>query len=518
MSRIVRNTSAVAAAFATNTLLSFLQIKLLTRYFTQAALGEYSATFAIGAIVSVLAAVGLPTVVLRYTAKYDALGEVGRIRRLLALAWSLVGILAVILLLVVAHVAPSILARLYTVPPAVTNVLLATAVFVATALRQVTYAGFDGLRRMSYPAVLENLNVGAITLGILVLRERLTVPLLLSMSLISGLVVAAIAIGLLLRVLRQPPATGTERRARDLPPLLADITPFWWGAAINGIIGIGFGYADKLLVSLFLSFELVSIFFVAERITFLLKRLLAVPLQVAAPEITRRWELGRREELRYDVGFLIKVQLAVAMLFAVLVLAAAEVAVLVVANPTFLAAADLLRVLTISVVLMAAYAPITTLLRAIDRIGLALTSDVIWLATYVGLGMFLMPRLGLRGIVIAHLAASTLAAIWNVLAGDRVAAIAWDHAGLARVLVIGAAIGLGGYVAAIRLAQGRPLVELGLAVLVLVTYNLLLPLTGALRADDRLRFMQLAGPGRLGAMLDRLLFWPLRLFQRSEPR
>lgn len=514
MSRIVRNTSAVAAAFATNTVLSFLQIKLLTRFFTQAALGEYSATYAIGAIVSVLAAIGLPTVVLRYTAKYDALGAVSRIRRLLTLAWGLTLGLAVLLLLVVAKLAPAVLPRLYAEPPAAMNVVLATAVFIAMALRQITYSGFDGLRRMTYPAALENLNVGAVTLGVLLFRDRLTVPLLLGMSLVSGLVVFAIAAVLLLRTLRaaaRDARPALPPRAVPLPPLLADIAPFWWGAALNGVIGIGFGYADKLLVSLFLSFTLVSIFFVAERVTFLLKRLLAVPLQVASPEITRRWELGRREELRHDVGFLIKVQLAVAILFAALVAAAAEAAVLIVSDSSFLAAAGLLRVLTVSVVLMAAYAPITTLLRAIDRIGLALASDVIWLGFYVGVGIALMPQLGLRGIVLAHLTASAVTTVWNVAAGDRAARIAWDWGGLMRVLAVGLLVGIPGYAAAKLATSAHPLAEFALALAVLFAYNLLLPLCGALTAGDRRRFTELAGKGRIARVIDAALFWPLRL-------
>ncbi len=522
MSRIVRNTSAVAAAFATNTVLSFLQIKLLTRFLSQSALGEYSATFAIGAIVSVLAAVGLPTVVLRYTAKYDALGAVHRIARLLLLAWGLILALAVVLIAVVAKLAPLILPRLYSLPPSAENVLLATAVFIATALRQVTYAGFDGLRRMTYPAALENLNVAVITAGILAFHDRLSVPLLLGMSLGSGLLTFVIATVLLVRVLR---TMGGERRepsqaigSGPLPPLLADITPFWWGAALNGVIGIGFGYADKLLVSLFLSFELVSIFFVAERVTFLFKRLLAVPLQVAAPEITRRWELGRREELRHDVGFLIKVQFAVAILLAALVLVAAEAAVLLVADSSFLAAAGLLRVLTISVVLMAAYAPITTLLRAIERIGLALASDVIWLGCYVGLGVVLMPKLGLHGIVLAHLAASTVTAVWNIGAGERAAHIAWDLRGLSRVLGTGLLVGVPGYALATIAAAADPLAEFAVACAVLIGYGLILPLGGALSGEDRLRCAQLAGRGRIGVMLDLALFWPARLRDARRAR
>ena len=93
MSRIARNTQALAAAFVVTTLLSFVQIKLLTRYLSQDALGEYSAAFAIGALVSALAAIGLPAVVMRFTAKYDALRAPERIRTLARFAFGTTALL-----------------------------------------------------------------------------------------------------------------------------------------------------------------------------------------------------------------------------------------------------------------------------------------------------------------------------------------------------------------------------------------------------------------------------------------
>jgi len=507
MSRFVRNISAVAAAFVASTLLTFLQIKLITRYLPQSAVGEYSATVAIGAIVSVLAQIGLPTVVLRFTAKYDALEAPSRIGRLLALSWGLVLGLSLFLLAAEARLAPSLLARLYDVPPATANVLLATAVFVATALRQVTYAGFDGMRRMSYPAVLETLNVAAITLAIAAVRDRLSVSFLLTLSLVSGLATFLLATGFLLRLLRR--ARGVKPAGAT--PLITDIAPFWWGAALAGLVGIGLGYADKLLVSLFLSFQMVSIFYIAERITFLLKRLLALPLQVASPEITRRWELGRREELRRDVAFLIKIQFALGVLITSLIFVAAEAAVLVVSNPSFLEAAGLLRILTLSIVLMSFYAPITTLLRAIERIQLALFSDALWLGLYVALGVALMPRFGLKGIVLAQVAASGAAAVWNLMIGHRVARIAWDLGGIARVFACGLLLAVPGY-GIVRLVGARqPALGLVVAVALFIAYNLLLVRSGALTAEDRRRFGELTGRGRLARLLDLGLFWPARL-------
>jgi O-antigen/teichoic acid export membrane protein len=164
----------------------------------------------------VLAQVGLPAVVLRFTAKYDALGQPGRIRRLLALGWGLTLVLSALLLLLEAWVAPRLLPRIYHTPPAASSVLLATGVFIAVALRGVTYAGFDGLRRMSYPAALENLNVAAITLVIILLRHRLGITFLLTLSLVR----AAVSPSPLCSSSVVGKAARTPRRSSEIS--------FWW--------------------------------------------------------------------------------------------------------------------------------------------------------------------------------------------------------------------------------------------------------------------------------------------------
>ena len=495
MSRIARNTSAVATAFVVTTLLSFVQIKLLTRYLSQDALGEYSAAFAIGALVSVLAQLGLPAVVLRFTAKYDALQAPERIRSLFRFAFLTSAILSVAILALVTWAAPLLLPRFYAHPPAAVGVGLATGVWLGTVLRQVTYSVFDGRRRMRIPALLENLNLGALTVALILLRSRLDVPLVFALSLASGLATLACALVLLYRRGVVPDVKELEPVSRDA--LLHEVQPFWRGAAVNSIIGIGFGYADKLLVSLFLSFQMVSLFYVAERFAFLLKRLLAVPLQVTAPEMTHRWEAGRREELLRDVGFMLKVQFALGWLTTAMVFVAAEAAVLLLSSPAFLPAAGLLRTLTLSVMLMAFYAPITTLFRAIERIDLALISDVIWLGLYVGLGIALMPRLALTGIVLAQVVASAVTALWNVLAARRAARIHWDVGGMARVALSGLLAAGPGYLLARAVGRaGYPYLGFGVALLVAVGFLFLLVRTGAITAADRARLRALAGQRR----------------------
>ena len=495
MSRIARNTSAVGTAFVVTTLLSFVQIKLLTHFLTQDALGEYSAAFAIGALVSVLAQVGLPVVVLRFTAKYDALGAPERIRRLFLFAFTLTAVLSLAILGLVHWTAPVFLAHFYEHPPAAVGVGLATGVWLATALRQVVYAVFDGRRRMRIPALLENLNLAAVTVALIAFRFRLNVALVLLLGLVSGL--ATLACGLVLLFRRGVCPSGSDVPPVSRESVVRDIRPFWSGAAVNSIIGIGFGYADKLLVSLFLSFQMVSLFYVAERVTFLLKRLLAVPLQVTAPEMTHRWESGRREELLREVGFMLKVQFALGWLVTAMVFVAAEAAVLLLSSPAFLPAAGLLRTLTLSVMLMAFYAPITTLLRAIERIDLALLSDVIWLGLYVGLGIALMPRFALQGIVFAQVTASAVTALWNVVAARRAARIVWDVAGMTRVALSGLAAAGPGYLLSRALGRaGHPYLGLGVAVLVAGGFLLLLVRTGAITAADRRRLRALAGRRR----------------------
>jgi hypothetical protein len=235
------------------------------------------------------------------------------------------------------------------------------------------------------------------------------------------------------------------------------------------------------------------------------------------PEITWRWELGRREELRHDVGFLLKIQFALGVLVAALVFLAAEVAVLVVSNASFMAAAGLMRVMTVSIVVMSFYAPITTLLRAIERIQLALLSDVLWLGLYVVLGVVLMPRSGLMGIVLAHVAASAAAAVLEPGRGPPRGPHPLGRGGPdegARRGVLLAAPGC----AVVRLLEPAHPAGRGhqAALAFLVAYNHALEASGALTADYRRRQAALTGGGRLGRLLDLALFWPARLGARPH--
>ncbi len=501
MTRIVKNTTAVGLAFLCNTVLTFVQIKLLTAFMAKSQLGEYSTTMAIGALVSVFAQLGLPMVVVRFVAKYDALGDHRRLSQLLWLAWGVVVACGAAVVALESQWIPPVLARLYDVPPQVVNVVLATCVFVATALRSVTYAGFDGLRRMFFPAVFENVNIAVVTAGIAMMQESATVPRILALAALSGGAVWLVAAATWQRI--------TSRRVQGQSPspggLVRDIAPFWSGAALNNLVGICFGYADKVLISLFLAFEVVSVFYVAERLTFLMKRLLALPLQVASPEMTRRWELGKHQELAGEFRLLLKMQLFFAVGAAAVAIGLAESAVLLVARDAYLEAARLLRILSVSVVLMALYAPVTTLMRAIDRIHWALVSDVIWIVIYVGGGALAVPRWGLLGIAAAQLAASLVTFGYNFWVGQRTFGLSWDGRAVVKILVAGAAVAaVGGWAAAVL--GTRWWVVLVGAPPLLVLYRWLVLRLGGVSVAERQQIGAMTAGSRLAGSIDWILF------------
>jgi O-antigen/teichoic acid export membrane protein len=191
---------------------------------------------------------------------------------------------------------------------------------------------------------------------------------------------------------------------------------------------------------------------------------------------------------------MLKAQFALGWLVTAVVFIAAEAAVLLLSSPAFLPAAGLLRTLTLSVMLMAFYAPITTLMRSIERIDLALISDVLWLGVYVGLGVCLMPRFALQGIVVAQVIASAVTALWNVAAARKAVRILWDGPGMLRVTLSGLAAAGPGFLLARHLSRtGHPYWGLGVALLVAIVYLALLALTGAITAEDRSRLRALSG-------------------------
>ena len=87
--------------------------------------------------------------------------------------------------------------------------------------------------------------------------------------------------------------------------------------------------ASRALVS----FQQVGLFGVAARLALFPRRLLYVPMQVLNPEITHKWEGGRRAELAEDMRLFLKLELGLGILLLVPLALLARPLILLVSTP-----------------------------------------------------------------------------------------------------------------------------------------------------------------------------------------
>ena len=72
MTRIRANTLALSASFFVTAALGLVQFKIVTNSISEAAVGAWLAVVGIGALINTLSELGLPQVIIRYGAKFDA--------------------------------------------------------------------------------------------------------------------------------------------------------------------------------------------------------------------------------------------------------------------------------------------------------------------------------------------------------------------------------------------------------------------------------------------------------------
>jgi O-antigen/teichoic acid export membrane protein len=515
VSRIRANTLALTTSFFVTAFLAFIQVKIVTNYLDKDAVGVWSALVAVGAVLTAFSQLGLPFVLVRYGAKFDAEGRLGRLQRLwwFAVIVHLPAMAAMVLLLVVAG-------------PALSRVLgegevdrwLLILGYLAAAsgsLRAFNNASFRGLRRMTAVAVIEIAFAAMVTAAYFILRDRLTVSLVLVIALASSVLWSLVGVVHLLRIARpHVQALPPEDRRR---PVLPEIKAYWQGAAATGIFLVAIEQLDKPLLAGLVSFEQLAVFYVAARLALFARRLLYVPFQVMNPEITHKWEGRRRDELRADMELFTKLALGLGLSLLVFLGVFARPLILLISTPDFLSGAPVLWVFLGVLPLICLHQPMVMFLRATGHVWHAFVGDSAWLLTYLGLGALLVRPLGLPGFVAGQIVASSLILVYNLIVFHRLDLPRPPVAFFVRRVILGAVVwGLSSVLGMLLPAWPWP-VLFGVMVAVAVLGNFVLVRGRFLTPGEEQRTVtMLAGRGALGRGARFLLTWP-RLGSGPDP-
>jgi O-antigen/teichoic acid export membrane protein len=516
VSRIRTNTVALGVSFLGTAVLAFLQIKILTNHLTDVNFGAWIAVVGVGALLGTLTELGLPQVIVRYGAKFDAERRTERLRTLWWFALRVHLGAAAVMTALLFWSGPWIAGLLGEGDIDRRLILFGYLAMASGTLRALNNGSFRSLRRMPYVAYLEIAFAVLVTAGYYGFRSTLTVERVLTIFIACSVVVAAAGLAVLLRLLARLPAPCPPDAApAAVPPVgvAGEVRGYWQGAAAAGIFLVAIEFFDKPLLAGLVSLQLVGVFGVASRLALFPRRLLYVPMQVINPEITHKWESGRRGELAADIRLFLKLELGLGLLLIAPLTLLAKPLIVLVSTPEYLDAAPVLWVFTAVIPLLCLHQPLVLVLRAIGHVWWAFVADAGWLACYLGLGAVLVGGLGLPGFVLGQVVASLLVLTYTLWVFRR-KDLPRPEPGFflkrgAAALAVWAACAAGGW----ALPADLPLWTLAAACLGLATAaNLLMVLGGYLTHDDERRTVDLlAGRGAAARAAAFLFGWPRRL-------
>jgi O-antigen/teichoic acid export membrane protein len=294
----------------------------------------------------------------------------------------------------------------------------------------------------------------------------------------------------------------------DDRPSFGKFFPFWYGAATTSVMGALFDHLDRFLVGVLLSFSDASIFGVASRLLYNAKRVLAVPLPAVSPEITRKSSLGINEVLGEDLWLVMRIMFVGGVVVFAALGGLAQPVVSLVATGSYVHV-PLLFLMAATLPVLSLYASVTTAMRAVNRIGYAVASDVLWISSYTLCAILLAPRLGLLGFGIGQVVAASLTGLYNLGYVIRKTSVRIDLKPLAATGVIGLALALAVHYGSAYLHPVLSII-LGFAMIAIVL-NFASVKIRLLSPADRDRIESLEGLRFLRPIVGLFFEWPHRI-------
>ncbi len=404
-SRFVSNTVALVLQTVVATLLTLVQIKLLANFLTRGDFGLFASLRGFSLLIAMLAANGLPQLLIRFIPVHETNKER---REALRLAVNCVGGATLLLVAIVAVV--QILRRwaFGFVPPDVLSpdfYMWFYATTLGVMLKLILYGGLNGLRRLSIQVFLETLSLAAILAWIIVARETLTIAGLFRILGVVNLATVVVGLPLFFVDLARTTTPVGEGRSRDSRGHVHGYRAYLWWAIGLSLVALAFTDVDRYLLAQVISLELLALFHIGARIARLANRLLGVANLAFQPEVTRLDTEGRDDRVLQSTMIFLKFNTTIAMLMAAAIAVFAREIIVIVSSRDYMPAVPLLIILALSLPLTTMTAPITSVMKAIDQVREALYCDLLWAAAYVVLIFVLAPAVGLVGIGFAQLIA-----------------------------------------------------------------------------------------------------------------
>jgi O-antigen/teichoic acid export membrane protein len=399
--------------------MTLLQIKILSAFLQPDSFGLFAALRGLSLLVSLLAANGLPQLLIRFLPYHESRRQTSGALLLSGLCFLAPLFLLTVLVFVVESNRDfffQFVPAAQQMAPGAKDAGVAGNLFLwfyvctlGVTLKLVLYGGFNGIRRLPAQVTIELVSLAVQVLWIYLWRDRLTVGGLFMILGITSLAAALAGLPWYFYRLLTDTARGggaTSPAGAGSSPGAGDYAGYWVGATGLSLVAVAFTDADRYLLTRVLALEVLAQFHIGSRVLRMANRFLSVPVLSFQPEVTRFAAEQRADSIGFSTRVFFKFNAAVAWMAALTIWAFAPEIVRLVSSEAYAAAVPLLRILVLAMPLTAMTAPLTTVMKAGDRVRHAFLCDLVWACAYLALLVVLGRAFGLVGVGVAHVVAS----------------------------------------------------------------------------------------------------------------
>jgi len=401
-SRFVSNSVAVMLHTVLGAVIALVQVKVLANTLPRETFGLFASLRGLALILAIVAANGLPHLLLRFLPELEARGARARALRLCVacVLAATVTLVALVVLLRLFEARAFAFAHVGAFGPALFFWFAVYA--LAVTVKAVVYDGLNGLRRHTVAVVLELLSAALILA--LIIRQRETLEIVSLMRILGAVSGAVAAVGLGIFFGWIVGAVKGEGGGEGAPSRREYRTYLYWAGALS-FVSFSFTDVDRYILAQVLALEVLALYDVAVRPIRLANRLLCRSNVAFQPEVTR-WLTGDEHE-RVDLSTRIffKLNGVLGVMTAVAMAVFAPDIIRVISSTDYVSAAPVLMILTVCLPLSTMTVPLTAVMKASNRIRDALLADGAWAVAYVALVFAMGIPFGITGVALAQVIA-----------------------------------------------------------------------------------------------------------------
>ncbi len=391
--RLLKNVVANYALRLGSTLLALVQVKILSGALPRASLGLYFGTAGTALFLLEFLKLGTHLVLPRFVPLYRARGEVRQARALEGLVFS-----GYALLVLMVFAGALGLARVFQGSPFWQVFPLALLAFGVQAWNQLQSTALVARLRATTAAWVFLLGQTLFTLWLFLERRHLTLERVFGLAAGAFLVSSVIALALL------KPANPLRFR-RD--PELFRFARF---AVYHTFFSPVFHYFDYVVLSLASTWGSLALFGLARRVEEFLKKLLWIPLEVLAPEISLRD--AAEDQGRWLASQVLRFYWFASLALAVPALLYRQELVVLISRSQYAGAGLYLAVLVVHVVLLGWAAPLGVAARSLGDMKLLFLADALRNGAYVPLALLMTWQWGPLGLALSFVLSTALSLLF----------------------------------------------------------------------------------------------------------